>query len=172
MGLVDIDSDTPDSTLACRLQGPETAHVGDLEHDSRALRDLAQGDRPTFDGVEEVVGVAVQRCDARIGSSRACLVAGNPPLHQRQPLAADRADHLLAGRERQHERRQVAGQITGLLCAERDVQDVLGAMRPIGMGAVDDREPRFRKSRGDAVDRAVRRDSRSHDEVVLLPREK
>src|SRR5947207_6647694 len=81
MGLVDIDSDPPDSALACRLQRPEAASASDLEHDSRSLRDLAQGDRPTFHGVEEVVGVGVQRRDARVGSSRACLVAGNPPLH-------------------------------------------------------------------------------------------
>src|SRR5215204_1055726 len=125
VGLVDIDSNPPDSTLSCRLQRPETARVGDLEHDSRALRDLAQGDRPTLHGVDEVVGIAVQRRDARIGSSRACLVAGNPPLHRRHPLAADRADHLLAGREPQHERSQVTGQITGLLFPEHEAHDVL-----------------------------------------------
>ena len=86
MGLVDIDSDPPDSTLACRLQRPESAGAGDLEHDSRSLRDLAQGDRPAFHRVEEAVGIAVQRRDARIGSSRACLVAGDPPLDRGQPL--------------------------------------------------------------------------------------
>src|SRR5829696_2370663 len=115
VGLVDIDSDPPDATLACRLQRPEAAGPGDLEHDSRSLRDLAQGDRPALHGVEEVVGIAVQRRDARIGSARACLVAGDEPLDRRHPLAADRADHLLPGRQRQHERSQVTGQITGLL---------------------------------------------------------
>ena len=156
MGLVDIDSDPPDSTLSCRLQRPESAGAGDLEHDSRALRDLAQGDRPTFHGVEEVVGIAVQRRDARIGSSRACLVAGDEPLDRRHPLAADRADHLLPGRERQHERSQVAGQITGLLFAEHEAHDVLRAMRQIVVGDVDDREPRFGKPGGDSVDRGGR----------------
>src|SRR4029450_1793063 len=79
MGLVDIDSDPPDPTLACRLQRPEAAGAGDLEDDSRALRDLAQGDRPTFHRVDEAVGIAVQRRDARIGSSRRCRAAGAPP---------------------------------------------------------------------------------------------
>src|SRR5512134_85083 len=55
MGLVDVDSDPPDSTLPCRLQRPEAARAGDLEHDSRSLRDLAQGDRPAFHRVPEVV---------------------------------------------------------------------------------------------------------------------
>ena len=96
MGLVDIDSNPPGPTLACRLQRPETAIAGDLEDDSRSLRDLAQGDRPAFHRVE-VVGIAVQRRDARIGSSRACLVAGDVPLDRRHPLTADRADHLLPG---------------------------------------------------------------------------
>ena len=50
VGLVDIDSDPPDPTLACRLQRPEAAVPGDLEDDSRSLRDLAQGDRPPFTG--------------------------------------------------------------------------------------------------------------------------
>src|SRR5206468_2589037 len=54
VGLVDIDSDPPDPTLACRLQRPEAAGAGDLEHDSRSLRDLAQSDRPTFHRVVEV----------------------------------------------------------------------------------------------------------------------
>src|SRR6266508_782394 len=153
MGLVYIDSNPPDPTLACRLQRPEAASAGDLEDDSRSLRDLAQGDRPTFRGVEEAVGIAVQRRDARIGSSRACLVAGDEPLDSRHPLAADRADHLLPGRERQHERSQVAGQITGLLFAEHDAQDVLWAMRQIVVCEIDDREPRFGKLGGDSVDR-------------------
>src|SRR5262245_30945545 len=120
MGLVDIDSDPPDPTLACRLQRPEAAGAGDLEHDSRSLRDLAQGDRSTFHGVDEVVGIAVQRRDARIGSSRACLIAGDPPFDRRHPLAADRADYLLSGRERQDERSQVTGQITGLFFPEHE----------------------------------------------------
>src|SRR5215203_2425370 len=177
VGLVDIDSDPPDSTLACRLQRPEAAGPGDLEHDSRSLRDLAQGDRPTFHGVEEVVGIAVQHRDARIGSSRACLVAGNPPLDRRHPLAADRADHLLPGREPQHERSQVTGQITGLLLPEHEAHYVLWAIRQIIVGDVDDREPRFGKPGGDFVDRgggnaSCGNDSCSDHEVVLLPRKK
>src|SRR5436309_2001015 len=43
MGLVYIDANPPDSMLACRLQRPEAASAGDLEDDSRSLRDLAQG---------------------------------------------------------------------------------------------------------------------------------
>ena len=159
VGLVDIDSDPPDSTLACRLQRPEAAGAGDLEHDSRSLRDLAQGDRPTFHRVEEVVGIAVQRRDARIGSSRPCLVAGNPPLDRRHPLAADRADHLLPGRERQHARSQVTGQIPGLLFPEHEAHDVLRAMRQLVVSDVDDREPRFGKPGGDSVDRGRRQRS-------------
>src|SRR5690348_9420630 len=145
MGLVDIDSNPPDSALACRLQRPEPAGAGDLEHHTRSLRDLAQGDRPAFYRVDEVVGIGVQRPDARIRSSRAGLVAGDPPLDRRHPLAGDRADHLLPGRERQHERSQVTCQITGLLFPEHDAQDVLRAMRQLVVGDVDDREPRFGK---------------------------
>src|SRR5262245_5517221 len=44
VGLVDIDSDPPDATLACRLQHSVAASAGDLEDDSRSFRDLAQGD--------------------------------------------------------------------------------------------------------------------------------
>src|SRR5216117_2334448 len=36
VGLVDIDPDPPDSTLACRLQRPEAAGAGDLEHHTRS----------------------------------------------------------------------------------------------------------------------------------------
>ena len=178
MGLVDIDSNPPDSTLACRLQRPETAIAGDLEDDSRSLRDLAQGDRPAFHRVVEVVGIAVQRRDARIGSSRACLVAGDVPLDRRHPLAADRADHLLPGRERQHERSQVTGQVTGLLFPEHEAHDVRRAMRQIVVGVVDDRELRFGKFGRGSVDRGGGKPTRalqeteSDDEVVLLPREK
>jgi hypothetical protein len=172
MGSVDIDSNPPDSTLACRLQRPEAAGAGDREHDSRSLRDLAQGHRPAFHRVGEVVGIAVQRRDARVGSSRPCLVAGDPPLDRRHPPAADRADHLLPGRERQHERSQVTRQITGLLLLEHEAHDVLRALRQIVVGGIDDREPRFRKPGGDPVDRGGRKDSCSDDEVVLLSREK
>jgi outer membrane protein assembly factor BamB len=172
VGLVDIDSDPPDSMLSCRLQRPESAGAGDLEHDSRALRDLAQGDRPAFHRVEEAVGIAVQRRDVRIGSSRACLVAGDVPLDSRHPLAADRADHLLPGRERQHERSQVTGQIAGLLFPEHEAHDVRRAMRQIVVGGIDDREPRFWKPGGDAVDRCGGIEAHSDDEVVLLSCEK
>src|SRR5438128_7987640 len=48
VGLVDINSDTPDSMLSCRLECSKPAGAGDLEPDSRSLRDLAQGDRPRF----------------------------------------------------------------------------------------------------------------------------
>src|SRR5215217_5445847 len=160
MGLVDIDADAPNALLLRRVEGAEATGAGDLEHDSRSLRDLAQGDRPTFHRVGEVVGIAVQRREARIGSSRPCLVA------------ADRADHVLPGRERQHERSQVTGQITGLLFPEHETHDVLRAMRQIVVGDVDDREPRFGKPGGDSVDRGGRKRSCSDDEVVLLSRQK
>src|SRR5215216_2605801 len=171
MGLVDIDADAPNALLLRRVEGAEATGAGHLEHDSRSLRDLAQGDRPTFHRVGEVVGIAVQRRDARIGSSRPCLVAGNPPLDRRHLLAADRADHLLPGRERQHERSQVTGQITGLLFTEHEAHDVLRAMRQIVVGEVDDGEPRFGKPGGDSVDRGGGKEGCSDDEVVLLSRE-
>ena len=66
----------------------------------------------------------------------------------------------------------MAGQITGLLFAEREAQDVLRAMRQIVVGDVDDREPRFGKPGGDSVDRGGRIGSCPDDEVVLLSREK
>ena len=55
----------------------------------------------------------------------------------------------------------MAGQIAGLLFTEREVQDVLRAMRHVVLGEVegilvgevDDREPRFGKPGGDSVDR-------------------
>ena len=106
-----------------------------------------------FAGSQEVVGIAVQRRDARIRSSRACLVAGDVLLDRRHPLAADRADHLLPGRERQHERSQVTGQIAGLLFPKHEAHDVLRAMRQVVVGEIDDREPRFGKLGGDSVDR-------------------
>src|SRR4029453_10547665 len=98
--------------------------------------------------------------------------AGDEPLDSRHPLAADRADHLLPGRERQHERSQVAGQINGLLFPEHEAQDVLWAMRQIVVGDIDAREPRFGKLGGDSVDRGGGKKAESDDEVVLLSREK
>ena len=53
----------------------------------------------------------------------------------------------------------MAGQIPGLLFAEREAQDVLRAMRQLVVGDVDDREPRFGKPGGDSVDRGGRKGS-------------
>jgi hypothetical protein len=66
----------------------------------------------------------------------------------------------------------VAGQIPGLLCAEREAQDVPRVTRRIVMGDVDGREPRLGKPGGDSVDRGGGGVAESDDEVVLLAREK
>ena len=154
--------------LSCRLQRPEAAGPGDLEHDSRSLRDLTQGDRPPFQGIEEVVRIAVQYRDARIGRCRPCVVAGNEPFDRRHRLAADRADHLLPRRERQHERGKVASKIASLLLAEHEGLDVLRTMRQIVVGDVDDREPRFGKLGGDSDRKSTRLNS-SHIQKSRMP---
>jgi hypothetical protein len=66
----------------------------------------------------------------------------------------------------------VTGQIAGLLFAEHEAQDVLRAKRQIVVGDVDDREPRFGKPGGDAVDRGGGKVGCCDDEVVLLSGEK
>ena len=97
--------------------------------------------------------------------------AGDEPLDRRHPLTADRADHLLPGRQRQHERGQVTGQIAGLLFPEHEAHDIRRAMRQIVVGKIDDGEPRLGKLGGDPVDRGGGKEAESDDEVVLLSRE-
>src|SRR5437667_6069344 len=89
-GLVDINSDPPDSILSCRLEYSKPAGAGDLEHDSRSLRDLAQGHRSPSQEVDAVVGVAVEYPDARSGRRRPCPVAGKEPFHRQLRLPAPR----------------------------------------------------------------------------------
>src|SRR5262245_28619280 len=65
--------------------------------------------------------VELGQATAELGGALPALhVAGDPPFDRRHPLAADRADHLLSGRERQDERSQVTGQITGLFFPEHE----------------------------------------------------
>ena len=93
--LVCID---PDALKALPLGGrqrAQTASAGHLEDDLRTLRDLVQRDFLALGLVGEVLRVAVQRLDSRIGRLRAGLVAGDVVVDRRD-LATHAGDDLVA----------------------------------------------------------------------------
>ena len=91
-GLVGVDADAPDVALVRGGERAEAALARDLEHDRGAARDLGEADLLALRLVDEVLGVPVQRRDARIRRLGAGLEAGDVPVDGRDLLAADGAD--------------------------------------------------------------------------------
>ena len=65
IALVSVDADTEDALLVRRVEDAEAALAGDLELDDRALGDLVERRLLALRLSDEVVGVVVQRLDAR-----------------------------------------------------------------------------------------------------------
>src|SRR5919199_206230 len=113
--LVGVDADPPDLLLLRRVQGPEAAAAGDLEHDVRAGRDLVERELLARRHVGEALRIAVQDLDRLVGLLRAGLVAGDVMVDRRDLLAADRADHVGALPRLLLEAGEVADEVTRLL---------------------------------------------------------
>ena len=124
VALVSVDADAEDVLRVGCVEHAEAALAGDLELDRRALRDLVQRLLLALRLCDEVLGVVVQRLDARIGLLRAELEAGDVAVDRRDLEAADRADRGAAlGLD--VEARRVADEVAGLLLLEEQALDVL-----------------------------------------------
>src|SRR3954447_6544414 len=124
VGLVGVDADALHRLLLRRVEDAEAALARDLEDDLRTLRDLVERQLLALRLVDEVLRVAVEGLDARVGRLGAGLVARDVVIHRRDLLAADGADDLLAARVLGVQAREVAGQVARLLLGEEQALDV------------------------------------------------
>src|SRR5262249_3882706 len=108
-------ADPPDALFSRRLQGPAAAETCDLKDDARPARDLLERNRLALRRVLEVMRVAPQHCDPRIGPARSRFEARDPGRDSRKQKAADRANSILPGPPLLHQCAQIAGQIARLL---------------------------------------------------------
>ena len=155
------------ASSAPRPQPPATWKI-----DARALLDLVQRDLLALRLVGEVLRVAVQHRDPRIGGLRARLVAGDEAVDRRLLLAADGADDVLARPPLLLEPGEVADEVAGLLLAEEEAEEVRRLVRLLGLVDVDDREVRLREVRRDGVDRRRLGEADADRQVIALARER
>ena len=95
-------------------------------------------------------------------------VARDVPVHRRNLLPADRADHLLrASLLLGDEAGEVPDEVAGLLLLEEQATDVLGLRLHRRLVEVDDREVRVRKLLRDGVQRVRHQEADGDHEVVL-----
>src|SRR4051794_32076169 len=172
VGLVGVDADALDALLLRRVQRAEAALAGDLEDHLRALGDLVERLLLAEVLLDEVLRVAVERLDARVGLLGAGLEARDVAVHRRDLLAADRGDDLLAARVLGVEARERAGEVAGLVLLEQQAADVLGLALEAGRREVDDREVRGRELLGDRRHRVRHQEADADHDVVLLLRER
>src|SRR5215216_640534 len=168
VALVGIDADALDVLLLRRVERAEAALAGDLEDDLRALRDLVERELLAEVLLDEVLGVAVEGLDVRVGLLGAGLEAGDVAVDRRDLLATDRGDHLVAALVLDVEPRQRSDEVAGLVLLEQQAVDVRGLALHQGLRVVDDREVRVRKLLGDGLHRLGHQEADADDEVVLL----
>jgi hypothetical protein len=75
--LVGVDADALGALLLGRVERAEAALAGDLEDDRGAVVELVERDLLALGLVDEVLRVAVQGLDRRVGRLRARLIAGD-----------------------------------------------------------------------------------------------
>src|SRR5690349_14241706 len=172
VALVGVDADAHDALLLGGVERAEAALAGDLEDDLRALRDLVERELLAEVLLDEVLGVAVEGLDARVGLLRAGLVAGDVAVHRRDLLAADRGDDLVAALVLGVERGERADEVTGLVLLEQQAVDVLRLRLHRGLRVVDDRELGVRELVGDGLHRLGHQEADADHEVVLLLRQR
>ena len=154
--------------LLGRVERAEAALAGDLEDDLRALRDLVERELLAEVLLDEVLGVAVEGLDVRVGLLGAGLVAGDVGVHRRDLLAADRGDDLVAALVLGVERGERADEVAGLVLLEQQAVDVRGLALHRGLRVVDDREVRVGELLGDGLHRLGHQEADADHDVVLL----
>src|SRR5215208_335403 len=168
VALVGIDADALDVLLLRRVERAEAALAGDLEDDLRALRDLVERELLAEVLLDEVLRVAVEGLDVRVGLLGAGLEAGDVAVDRRDLLAADRGDDLVAALVLDVEPGQRADEVAGLVLLEQEAVDVRGLALHRGLRVVDDRELRVGELLGDGLDRLGHQEADADHEVVLL----
>ena len=118
--------------------------------------------------LDEVLGVAVEGLDVRVGLLGAGLEAGDVGVHRRDLLAADRGDDLVAALVLGVERGERADEIAGLGLLEQQAVDVRGLALHRRLRVVDDREVRVGELPGDGLDRLGHQEADADHDVVLL----
>src|SRR5215212_5853939 len=172
VALVGVDADALHALLLGRVKRAETALAGDLEDDLRALRDLVERELLAEVLLDEVLGVAVERLDVRVGLLGARLVAGDVAVHRRDLLAADGRDDLVAALVLGVEPGQRADEVAGLVLLEQQAVDVLRLALHQGLRVVDDPEVHGGELVGDRLHRLGHQEADADDEVVLLLRQR
>ena len=157
-----------DALLLGRVERAEAALAGDLEDDLRALRDLVERELLAEVLLDEVLGVAVEGLDVRVGLLGAGLEAGDVGVHRRDLLAADRGDDLVAALVLGVERGERADEVAGLVLLEQQAVDVRGLALHRGLRVVDDREVRVGELLGDGLHRLGHQEADADHDVVLL----
>ena len=171
-GLVGIDADAPDALLLRRVKRAQAAAARNLEDRSGALLDLVQRDLLALRLIREVLRVAVQHLDARVGGLRAGLIARDETIDRRLLLTADRTDHVRARAPLLLEAREVADEVAGLLLVEEQTEEVRRLVRFLGLVDVDDGEVRVREVRRHGVDRGRLGEADADRQVIGLARER
>src|SRR5215207_1773710 len=168
VALVGVDADALHVLLLGGVERAEAALAGDLEDDLRALRDLVERELLAEVLLDEVLRVAVEGLDVRVGLLGAGLEAGDVAVHRRDLLAADRRDDLVAALVLDVERGERAGEVAGLVLLEQQAVDVLRLALHRGLRVVDDREVRVGELLGDGLHRLGHEEADADHDVVLL----
>src|SRR5262249_14999372 len=135
-------------------------------------RNLIQSQRLAFRLVDEVLGIGVHRGDPRIRLPGPGLIAGDEAVDGGLALACHRADDVLPRPALRLEPGQVAGEITDLLLAKEETEDVLGLAGEILVRDVYDCEARLRETLRDRAHGADLGVADSDDQVVAAARER
>src|SRR3954447_16265288 len=173
-GLVGVDADAPDLLLARGVERGQTALAGDLEDHVAALGDLRLGQALALVLGHEVVRVAVQELDARIGGLGPRLEARDVVVDRRDLEAADRRHHVLRVQPGEtalllQQAGHVPDEVPGVLLTEQQALDVLGLLdRLVRDRLVDDRELGVRELLGHLADGLGHQEADRDHEVVLL----
>src|SRR5581483_9262148 len=165
--------------LLGRVERAETAAAGHLEDDLRALADLVERDALALVLRHEVLRVAVERLDARVGRLRAGLEARDVADHGRDRDAAHRADDVLRAVARGEalglETGEVADLVADLVLGEDQTLEVLRDLRLREVRDrvhVDARELDLRELLGHLLDRLLLQEADPDHEVVAGLRER
>src|SRR5215212_1763718 len=168
VALVGVDADTHHVLLLGGVERAEAALAGDLEDDLRALRDLVERELLAEVLLDEVLRVAVEGLDARVGLLGAGLEAGDVAVDRRDLLAADRGDDLIAALVLDVEARERARKVPRLVLLEQQAVDVLGLALQARAREVDYREVRGRELLGDRGHCVGHEEADADHDVVLL----
>src|SRR5262245_22004294 len=166
--LVGVDADAPLAGAVRRAEPAEAAAPGRREDDLRFALQLVERDLLALRLIVEgqVVRVAVDDRDLRVGPRGARLVAGEVAHDRRNGVRADAADDLRPLLVFDDEAGDVPNQVASLLLAELEAANVPRMGLELREVDVDAGELRVRELRRDAVEPVAHEEADAEDQVV------